>query len=183
MGDESIPENINGILIGGGYPEIHAQTLSQNKPMLNSIKKALSNGLPCIAECGGFMYLHTSMEDSSGTSHEMVGTIDAHSFKTSELRRFGYIKLTARQDNLLCGAGESINAHEFHYWDSTDNGTAFVAQKPARDTNWSCIKAENNLFAGYPHLYLYSNIQFAKNFLDRCFAYKNKNEESSCCFH
>lgn len=170
--DERIPDNIHGIIFGGGYPELYAKELSLNKTMIESVKSTVYNGLPCVAECGGFMYLHESMEDDKSQPYDMVGLIKGKAYKTPKLNRFGYIKLTALEDNFLCKKGEEIAGHEFHYWDSTNCGSSFKAQKPLRKRNWECINITDNLFAGYPHVHYYSNMQFPYNFLKKCISYK-----------
>ena len=72
----------------------------------------------------------------------------------------------------MCKKGEEIVGHEFHYWDSTNCGSKFKAQKPLRKRNWECINVTDNLFAGYPHVHYYSNMQFPYNFLKKCISYK-----------
>lgn len=166
--DKELPKNINGLILGGGYPELYADTLSNNKTMIQSIKGAIDRGLPCIAECGGFMYLHEGMEDNESKLHDMVGVIRGKAYKTSKLGRFGYINLKALNDNFLCKEGDSIKAHEFHYWESESCGESFIAEKPLRKRSWNCINVTNNLLAGFPHLYYYSNIQIPYEFIKRC---------------
>ena len=165
------------MLIGGGYPEIYAAELDENQEMREQLRKALENGLPCIAECGGFQYLQQSLESQSGNFFEMVGFLRGKSRKTDSLKRFGYVNLTAQQDNILCKKGQSFPAHEFHYWDSEENGDVFAAQKPMRKSHWNCMIARNNFIGGYPHLYFYSNPQTAKNFLNICQKYHEGREE------
>jgi cobyrinic acid a,c-diamide synthase len=161
--DSGLPENIHALYLGGGYPELYAKALSENTSMLDSIRKTVSGGLPTFAECGGYLYLLEELEDDTGVSYPMAGAIKGRGFRTSALQRFGYITLTARENNLLCAAGESIPAHEFHYWDSTINGDACTAKRSGRE--WPCIIATDTLFAGFPHLYLYGNPTFAQNFV------------------
>ena len=84
----------------------------------------------------------------------MAGIIPGRGFKTSRLQRFGYARLTASRDNILCAAGEVIPGHEFHYWDTTAPGDAMTAAKND-GRQWPCVVANENLFAGFPHLYLY----------------------------
>ena len=173
---DSLPENLDGLLIGGGYPEVYAQTLSQNQQIRSQIKLALQNGLPCIAECGGFQYLQEELEGEDGASYPMVGFLKGKSFRTEGLRRFGYVNLTANEDNLLCKKGEGFPAHEFHYWDSENTGSSFHAQKPMRKTNWECIVANDHFVGGYPHLYFYSQPEMAKRFLEKCLTYQKQKE-------
>lgn len=172
--DKTLPSNIGALYLGGGYPELYADKLSQNSSMLESIRLAVSGGLPTLAECGGFLYLHDTMEDDKGVSHKMVGALDGGGFRTEKLQRFGYIKLTAQTDNVLCAAGETIPAHEFHYWDTTIKGGDCTAKKPS-GVSWPCVTTENMLFAGFPHLYFYGNPSFAANFVKAAERYSELN--------
>ncbi|KMT21845.1 cobyrinate a,c-diamide synthase [Clostridium cylindrosporum] len=169
--DSHLPKGINGLIIGGGYPEVFASHLSQNKSLLNDIREKLKMGLPTLAECGGFMYLGSSIVDKAGQEYSMVDYIPMKSSSTGKLSRFGYVTLTANEDNMLCSKGDTINAHEFHYWDSTENGESFNATKPLRKRSWSCINYRDNVIAGYPHMHYYSNINFPYNFLKKCIEY------------
>lgn len=164
--DSYLPEDTSAIYIGGGYPELHLDELESNTTMKKDIKKLADEGIPIYAECGGFMYLTNEIEGK-----KMVGVINAESRNTGKLGRFGYINITALEDNIMCFGGESIAAHEFHYFDTTGNGISFKAQKPLSKRAWNCIHAKDNLFVGFPHLYLYSNITFAKNFVIRAKEY------------
>lgn len=169
--DQALPEGCQGLLLGGGYPELYAKELSGNAGLRRSVKAAVENGMPCIAECGGFQYLQSSLQDQAGTVYPMAGIMDSQSYPAGALRRFGYVTLTAKRDNLLCRAGESIPAHEFHYWDSTSCGGEFRAQKPGGSA-WDCAFATETLYAGYPHFHFYSNPEFAGNFLKKCSEYR-----------
>lgn len=176
---KKLPPDIGGLYLGGGYPELHAKRLSENETMRLSIKHAIENGMPAIAECGGFLYLHRTLQDENKTPYPMAGVIGADAVKTTKLSRFGYVTLTAKQDNLLCKTGECIPAHEFHYWDSTDCGESFCAQKPMRATNWDCVHASKNLWAGFPHLYLPAKPEAASRFVKAAADYQ-KEQKSSC---
>lgn len=166
--DGALPGNIQGLILSGGYPELHAGELSSNTAMRTAIREALERGLPCIAECGGFLYLHETLEGEDGISYPMAGVIAAHAYRTHKLSRFGYVTLTANQDQLLLRQGESIRGHEFHYWDSEDCGEALQAKKPLRKRSWACGHAGASLYAGFPHLFFYANPQAAWNFLQAC---------------
>ncbi len=170
--DSGLPEGTSGLYLGGGYPELHASALSANESMRASVKAAIAAGLPTVAECGGFMYLHEWLEDDKGVRHPMVGTIAGTSFKTDRLGRFGYITLTAHGDSLLACAGAQLPAHEFHYWDSENCGDDFTAAKPLSTRKWECVHATPTLFAGYPHLYLASCPDAAARFVDAAAAYR-----------
>lgn len=152
--DEVLPEGTEVLLLTGGYPELYARELSSNEPMRRSILAALKNGVYVLAECGGFLYLTEQLEDMEGHSYPMTGWIPAKSFRTKKLSRFGYIELTPQS------GGEQIRGHEFHYFDTTDNGSGFVAKKPFRDVKWECMHASERALIGFPHLYYYSNPAF-----------------------
>ena len=166
ISDSGLPEDIDGLYLGGGYPELYAKELSKNENMRNSIKNAINMGIPTIAECGGFLYLHDHLDGI-----EMVGVVHANAVITKKLQPFGYVTLTAQKDNILSASGEQIRAHEFHYAKSEDNGSDFIAEKPNR-RKWSCVHASQSLYAGFPHLFFRSNIEFAERFVLRCEAWK-----------
>ena len=114
--DKKLPEHIDGMLFHGGYPELYAKKLSENKEMLAAVCAAVQTGIPYMAECGGFMYLHQEMEDMEGHSWPMAGVIHGKSWRTPRLTRFGYITL---EDGTCFGEHVgAIRAHEFHYFDS-----------------------------------------------------------------
>lgn len=167
--ERHLPENLQGLIFYGGYPELYAAQLSENKTMLEDIQKKLQAGTPYLAECGGFMYLHQSMEDMEGRAYPMVGVIEGNAFKTSKLGgRFGYISLQSKQEQLFGTSQMEYRGHEFHYFDSTACGSDFRASKPLTDRGWDCIHADRNHVAGFPHFYYYSNPEMIVNFLKRC---------------
>ncbi len=170
MFDRALPMNIQGLYLGGGYPDLFAQKLSDNKTMLASVKEALIRGIPCIAECGGFMYLTERIGE-----FPMVAYLPGKSFDRGKLTRFGYAYLKAEEDNMLCKAGEEIPGHEFHYWDSEDPGSSFTARKASGRT-WSCVHATDRLYAGYPHFHFLSNLDFAHNFYKSCLKEKRRHD-------
>lgn len=150
--DAVLPENIGGLYLPGGYPELYAKTLSENKTMLASIRQAVQAGLPTAAECGGFLYLGRSLEDADGKVWPMADVLPGDGIRVGRLVRFGYAEMTAKADSMLFCAGETLPIHEFHHWDSTANGTAFTARKNEK-MQWECGFANENFYAGFPHLY------------------------------
>ena len=150
--DPALPEQIGGLYLPGGYPELYAKTLSENKTMLASIRQAVQAGLPTTAECGGFLYLGRSLEDADGKAWPMADVLPGDGIRVGRLVRFGYAEMTAKADSMLFCAGETLPIHEFHHWDSTANGTAFTACKNEK-MQWECGFANENFYAGFPHLY------------------------------
>ncbi len=167
--DNILPTDIHGLYLGGGYPELYAKILSENKTMITSVKNALENNIPCIAECGGFMYLLEFID-----KFPMVGYLPGACHDTQKLSRFGYVTLTANSPSMLCDKGEQIPGHEFHYWDCEYPGDSFTASKESRK-NWNCVHSSDTLYAGYPHFHFYSNPDFATNFYNACLKEKEND--------
>ena len=151
--DTALPENIGGLYLPGGYPELHARELSENTSLLREIKQKIESGLPTAAECGGFLYLGQSLTDAEGQSWPMAGVLPGEAKDARRLVRFGYAALSADSDSLLFRVGESFPIHEFHHWDSTANGTALAAKKPVGGAEWRCGFINEHFYAGFPHLY------------------------------
>ena len=168
--DSQIPD-ADGVLFYGGYPELFAKQLSENTFMRSDVKRKLAEGMPCMAECGGFMYLHQSMEDMDGTAWPEAGVIEGKAYKTSKLGRFGYIELHPVEEP---EADRVLRGHEFHYFDSTSCGESYVAKKPLRKRSWRCIHETETLMAGFPHLYYYSCPEFLMKFLQKCRNYQKE---------
>ena len=154
--DKKIPEDIDFLYLGGGYPEVFKETLSKNTEMLNSIKEALDNGLKCYAECGGLMYLTGNIDNVN-----MVGFLNGISEMTKSLNRFGYATLLFKNIE--------INCHEFHKSKVNLNEetmydvikTSYTGEK----INWRCGYKKNNTLAGYPHVHFFGNLEFIKELL------------------
>ena len=162
MNDEKVPD-VDAIVLSGGYPELHAAKLCANKSMMEDIRTKVAAGMPCLAECGGFMYLHERLEDSEGKMHDSCGVIKGEVKNTGKLSRFGYITVTSDAPDSILKDGP-VKGHEFHYWDSDNCGDSWKAVK-TNGKEYMCMHEEGGLIAGYPHLYFYSNPDVAYNFL------------------
>ena len=168
LSDVNLPDQIDGLYLGGGYPELYAEKLSENHGMIRSIQSALKNKIPFIAECGGFMYLTNSIE-----GYPMTGFFPYSCYNNRKLTRFGYIRMKAVSDNMLCHQGEDFPAHEFHYWDCENSGSNYIAYKKS-GRNWKCVFAGDHFYAGFPHFHFYSSPELAANFYQTCLQYKEK---------
>jgi cobyrinic acid a,c-diamide synthase len=166
--DKELPKGIQGLILSGGYPELHGEALSKNTSMLTSVYQAVAGGLPCIAECGGFLYLHKTLEGADGKVYPMAGVLEANAYRRDKLSRFGYVTLKALSDQMLLKKGNEIRGHEFHYWESESCGSSMRAQKPLRKRSWECVHGSGTLYAGFPHLFFYSNPSAAWDFLQKC---------------
>lgn len=165
--DENLPENIGGIILGGGYPELFAEKLEQNKKMRASVKKAIESGTPSLAECGGFIYLHKALRTRDGKSYEIAGVIDAETWWTGKLVRFGYVSIQEKKAEFL-GKGRKIKGHEFHYFDSTKNGDDLIEEKPLGGKKFEAGFTSKNHWWGFAHLYYASCPEFAEHFVEEC---------------
>ena len=101
----------------------------------------------------------------------MVGALDGTGYGTDRLQRFGYLTLTGARDSLLLRAGETVPAHEFHYWDCTDCGTDLMAGK-ANGRTWPCGFAGESLYAAFPHFHWGGEIPMAARFVQAAEAYR-----------
>ena len=174
---KALPTGCSGLYLGGGYPEVFAKELAGNTSLLREIHHAILHGMPTVAECGGFLYLQRRLADADGRyDWKMVGAFSGKAGNTGKLSRFGYIEMTARADGLLCGAGERLHAHEFHYWDSTTPGGDFRAQKPLSDRGWDCAWHTPTLYAGFPHIHFGGCPKAAERFVAACIAYERGRE-------
>ena len=171
--DEHLPEDIHGLLMGGGYPELHLEELSANESMKVDIRELAKADIPLRAECGAFMYLGKSIVDSeSGVAYEMVGLTDGEARRGGLNGRFGYVTLTPNSSAEIQG---EIRAHEFHYYDTSNNGNTYQALKPVSGKTWNAIIRKGNQEMGFPHLYYPSNPDYAKRFLQQCMDWKKEH--------
>ncbi len=151
--DTRLPDDLDGLYLPGGYPELHARALSEQMAMRVDILQAIRRGMPTVAECGGYLYLAEQLADADGEWWPMVGAIEGAASDTGHLVRFGYAELTAQDDSLLFERGDTFRIHEFHRWDYDYDGSAFQARK-AQGATWVEGHATSRLYAGFPHLYL-----------------------------
>lgn len=172
MRDEKLPENLDGLLLHGGYPELHAEALSKNESMRRAIRDAITGGMPVQAECGGFLYLHRTLTDQKGQTYPLVGMFPEKAYDTGHLTRFGYVEL--REGRFFGRDVGPVRAHEFHYYESDNPGSAMLAVKPSGKRSWRCVRETDAMYAGFPHLYYYANPGVAAAFLDRCWQYSQR---------
>lgn len=178
--DDKLPEGIDGLLLGGGYPELYLRELSDNYSMKKSIRDAITGGIPSLAECGGFMYLHDHITENN-ESYEMAGVIEGECVKKDALVRFGYIGISCpdaaeESGDALLKALEGIKGHEFHYYDSSNNGSSVTANKPIGSRSWKCIHSGENHIWGFPHLYYPSKPEFVCEFINQMKRYGEKRD-------
>lgn len=162
--DKKLPD-VSRLILGGGYPELYAKQLSENESMLRSIREAADNNMSILAECGGFLYLKDNLKDLEGNSYKMAGVLKGDAYMTESLGHFGYVNVSAKEDNPYLSKDAIIKGHEYHYCDTTDNGEVCVIKKPTGNRSWMGYQVAGKVFAGFAHLYYPSHPEFASNFL------------------
>lgn len=174
--DKEIPTDVDGLYIGGGFPEIFAKELSENTTMISSIKKASDSGMPIYAECGGLMYLLDKIVDIEERTWSLCGLISGTSHMTKRLQRFGYVEVKTKENSIIGNKGLVFKAHEFHRSkvESSENTAYNVVKKRETDeTEWTCGYYKENILAAYAHNHFYSNPNIAINLLKSLKKYKN----------
>ncbi|TBL78281.1 cobyrinate a,c-diamide synthase [Paenibacillus thalictri] len=178
---ETVPEEADGVYIGGGFPEEFAAELASHKKQNDDLKRRVQSGLPLFAECGGYMYLTRSITDRAGQVHPMVGLIPAEVRMQIKLAALGYREVKAARNNLLLAEGESIRGHEFHYSTlapAVDDYPYAYETKGLRGAGWDGYCA-GSVTAGYTHMHFASNQGAAKRFVDRCAEYGQARRRST----
>jgi cobyrinic acid a,c-diamide synthase len=169
--DPSLPAGLSGLYLGGGYPELYAAQLADNKSMQAALKSAISGGLPTYAECGGLMSLTEYFIDGSGYIYPMIGILPGFTRLTDELK-MGYREIMSLQSTPMLGKGEKARGHEFHYseWIRPEEADAFAyaIQMQQAGEPQSEGFAKKNLLASYVHLHFASNPNLAQNFVHFC---------------
>jgi len=160
ISDCAVPASVDALYLGGGYPEVFANALMENKLMRESIKVRAQIGMPIYAECGGLMYLMKTLEDSRGVVYDMVGIFDGHSKMTDRLQHFGHVD--ARLHVPIHGNVNSVNyrGHEFHHSVVTAYDTEMGIEVKGKYETWQCGYYHNNVLGTYVHNHFYSNLSF-----------------------
>lgn len=162
---DSVLPACDALYLSGGYPELYAEELSGNHAMHREIKDKITSGIPTIAECGGFLYLHERMETEDGSFYPMAGVVGADAVNGRRKGRFGYIEVTLEKDCVLGNAGDQFRAHEFHYWESEAQGEDLSVFKPGSGASWMEGICTDTMYAGFPHLYFYGSPKVGENFV------------------
>ena len=186
--NEPVPREARALYIGGGYPELFWRELSEAARAAASVRAVCRSGLPVFAECGGFLYL------------KLLGVLAGTFRDEGRLVRFGYAEFECRENNFLLRKGEKIRGHEFHHFDTSENGRAFIARKPGPlGAEWECVQLSSavdaaekpcrlksaafgkNIVAGFPHFYFPSNPVVAERLVDAALVYDSLFGDCAPC--
>ncbi|HWR43299.1 cobyrinate a,c-diamide synthase [Sporomusa sp.] len=176
--DSQLPA-VDGIVLGGGFPEMFVKELSANSSMRNEILRAAEQGMPVYAECGGLMYLARQIVDFDGQAYDMAGVIPAVCQMQSKLETVGYVEATALTDNVLCDDREILRGHEFHFSrmipdiSAVEFPWAFEFKKMRTGALYHGGYASNSVLASYLHMHFAGNRQAAERFVEQCAQYRS----------
>ena len=169
LADSSLPQNIQGVYLGGGFPEMFLEPLARNHSMAESIRRAYKMNMPIYAECGGLMYLSEGIIDFAGSFYPMVGLIPGKALMQKKLAVLGYMTAEVINDNILAKKGDVLRGHQFHWSILTDvSAEVSCAYKLFSEGNPDSQKEgiiTGNLLASYLHLHFAAHPQLARNFV------------------
>jgi len=158
--DHQLPDAVDAIYLGGGYPEVFAKVLSDNQTMRESIKTHARAGMPIYAECGGLMYLMKTLKNMSGEVYEMVGIFDGHSKMTNRLQHFGHVDAHLQLPIKNNSDGVRYRGHEFHQSVVETNAVDCIIEVIGKKDTWQCGYHAQNVLGTYVHNHFYSNLDF-----------------------
>jgi cobyrinic acid a,c-diamide synthase len=170
---DQLPD-VDGVYLGGGYPELFAEGLSQNYNLLRRLSHLAMNGMPIYAECGGLMYLCKSLTDLDGNEHLMTSVFDAKVEMTPKLQSLGYVETKTTQDNVLTRKGDRTRGHVFHYSHVSEcdhEEFAYLLDKDKGIAHCLDGMVMKNCLASYTHLHFGTDPKLAGNFVDVCQRY------------
>ncbi len=181
LSDDQLPDNIDGIYFGGGYPEVHAQILAQKTQMLEQINQYSKMGMPIYGECGGFMVLcHKLSGMDTDHQYHMSGCFDFSVQMSGRLRSLGYREITLKKDTIIGKKGQVLRGHEFHYSSLENPDTQIqniydVTSRVGQDIQLKGYQ-DNNTLGSYLHLHFGSNPACAQQFVATCKRFKDSRK-------
>lgn len=185
ISDPALPDALDGLYFGGGYPELFADRLAENRTLCRQVREASAAGMPIYGECGGFMYLGREIHDMEGRSHLMTGCFPFATRMYDRLRSLGYREVTLTADTVLGQAGATLRGHEFHYSDlepsPEGDGVQTVyglSDRLGRPRSGEGFQIQRTL-GSYVHLHFGSRPEAAGSFVDACRIYRHERNRST----
>ena len=171
MQDEGLPA-IDGLYIGGGFPETGARELAANTGFRLSIKKAADQGMPIYAECGGLIYLGTSIM-MEGEEFPLAGVFPVRFAMAKKPQAHGYTAFRVERENAFYSVGEKVKGHEFRYskileWRGTEEQLVLKMERGTGFMNGRDGLVYNNVLALYTHVHADGTPEWAGKFVQRC---------------
>ena len=173
LGDASLPAEIDGIYLGGGYPELYAEKLSRNSSLLEEIKNCAEDGLPIYAECGGFMYLTEGITDLDNTFHRLASVFPGRTAMQTKRASLGYRQITTATSSFFGPDQTVLRGHEFHYSRLEEMNDSIERVYSVDNTTSEGYRYKNTL-GGYMHLHFGFNREAARNFIQFCTSFSKE---------
>jgi cobyrinic acid a,c-diamide synthase len=170
--DAALPDAAAGVLLSGGFPEMHAPRLAANVSMKQALRDAHERGMPIYAECGGLMYLTQAIIDLERREHRMAGLLPGRSVMSKRLT-LGYRLARAAGPSWMFADGQTVRGHEFHYsqWEGrpADLPPAYtLLPSSGAGASWVDGACVGNLLASYVHLNFWAKPELAERFVAAC---------------
>jgi len=175
LDDKALPENIDGVYLGGGYPELYADRLSSNEAMLTAIRKWTADDRPLYAECGGFMYLTRGITDQEGRFHDLAGVFPTQAVMQTKRARLGYRQITTTTESFFGPPRTQLRGHEFHYSSIEEMKSDIERIYAVGDTVEGYRLG--NVLGGYMHLHFGSTPEAAGNFVRFCLDHRKERNQ------
>ncbi|WP_022665995.1 cobyrinate a,c-diamide synthase [Desulfospira joergensenii] len=182
---DRLPEGIDGIYFGGGYPEIFAENLSSKKDLMDEIRRASLAGMPIYGECGGFMFLSKEVSDGQ-KEYPMAGCFDFSIQMSKRLRSLGYREIVLKEDTLIGQKGDIIRGHEFHYSSLKEGENQAGPTGPVKNVYHVTSRAGREIslkgfqtgqtLGSYLHVHFGSNPSCARSFVRACSVFKENRQ-------
>ena len=169
--DQALPEGVQGLYLGGGFPELFANQLAANEALRREILEAAHDGMPIYAECGGLMYLAEAIVDFDGKSFPMAGAVPGRAVMERGRLRIGYVEVEPLRENILAGPGTRLRGHEFHYAHWEISGPSSPAYRILNQDGRQEGYVRDNLLATFVHLHLATDPRLADRFVASCARY------------
>jgi len=172
-----LPPDLDGLYIGGGFPEMFAPAIAENRQFIDGVRRAAGYGLPVYAECGGMMFLSRGISDFDGRFHPMAGVIPGRTVMLKKRAALGYVTATALKDSILAPAGRRLKGHEFHYSvleEAGPSGPAYLLEKEGDPAPRAGGYAAGNILASYLHLHFAACPEEAASLIRACMQYHHK---------
>ena len=180
LDDKNLPERLDALYLGGGYPELYAAKLATNRSMTKAMRDFAAAGKPVYAECGGMLYLSQSLATTDGSTHTMAGVLPFHFAMTPRLVNFGYVTIKLTQDCLLGSAGAELRGHSFHYSRMVAEPTAGTCYQVTYSLSRR-VEAEGfrvgQVLASYIHLHFRTAPRIAEHFVAAALAAQPQTQE------
>lgn len=183
LNDRKLPDQIHGLYLGGGYPELYASALSQNTSMRDSIRRHWRAGMPAYAECGGFMYLCRQMTDVEENTFDMVGVFPFATRMQNRLAALGYRQIRLTRDTPLGPAGTLVRGHEFHYsrMENTNESagvrSVYAAADRAGANRGASGWLSSRCLGSYVHLHFRSQPAVGRHFARACRQFQTERQD------